>query len=201
MTRHARERPYGAEAVRKAVITAAIDLFAHQGPAAVSIRQIAAHAGVNHGLVHRHFGSKQALLTLVLDELSSELAASDLTLGSDRDGAWSRAFRATRNQNAYWRILGHLMLEGQPLSELQPNFPLIRRMVASTVARQSEGRIDPSLDPRAVTAIGAAFSLGWLMFAPFALVATGLTDLPQAQRNGKLANVWRKMRGGLRPPP
>jgi AcrR family transcriptional regulator len=201
MTRNGPERPYGAEAVRKAVVTAAIDLFARQGPTTVSIRQIAAHAGVNHGLVHRHFGSKEALLTLILDELSAELAASDLAVGPDRDGAWSRAFRATRKQNAYWRILGHLMLEGLPLPELQPHFPLIRRMVTATAARQSEGRIDPSLDPRAVTAIGAAFSLGWLMFAPFALVATGLADLPPARRNGKLATVWRKMRGGLRPPP
>ncbi len=201
MNRGEADRPYGAEAVRKAVIAAAIELFARQGPAAVSIRQIAARAGVNHGLVHRHFGSKQALLTMVLDELSADLAAADLALGPDREGAWSRAFRATRKQNAYWRILGHIMLEGQALSELQPDFPLIRSMVAATTARQAEGRIDAALDPRAITALATAFSLGWLMFAPFALVATGLGDMPPAERNTKLAAVWRKLRGGLRPPP
>ena len=201
MNRPDADRPYGAEAVRKAVINAAIELFARQGPAAVSIRQIAARAGVNHGLVHRHFGSKQALLTMVLDELSADLAAADLALGPSREGAWSRAFRATRKQNAYWRILGHLMLEGQTLSELQPDFPLIRGMVAATTARQAEGRLDTELDPRAITAVATAFSLGWLMFAPFALVATGLGDMPPAERNAKLAAVWRKWRGGLRPPP
>jgi hypothetical protein len=36
------------------------DLFAERGPAATSIRDIAARSRVNHGLIHRHVGGKDA---------------------------------------------------------------------------------------------------------------------------------------------
>ena len=54
--------PHGQRETVAALIDAAIALLAERGPAAVSVRDIATRAGVNHGLVHRHFGSKQALV-------------------------------------------------------------------------------------------------------------------------------------------
>src|SRR5216684_4930528 len=68
-------RPQGREAVMAAVLDAAMTLFAARGPASVSVRDIAAAAGVNHALVHRHFGSKQAVLRAVLERAAHELAA------------------------------------------------------------------------------------------------------------------------------
>jgi hypothetical protein len=52
----------------------AADLFAERGPAATSIRDIAARSRVNHGLIHRHFGGKDALVGAVLDHLGQHLA-------------------------------------------------------------------------------------------------------------------------------
>jgi len=46
----------------------AIDLFARQGYAATSIREIADGAGVNSAMVHYYFGSKEALLHEVLGQ-------------------------------------------------------------------------------------------------------------------------------------
>ncbi|MCV7113486.1 helix-turn-helix transcriptional regulator, partial [Mycolicibacterium setense] len=51
-----RKTPTGREEVAAAVLEAAADLFAERGPAATSIRDIAARSKVNHGLVFRHFG-------------------------------------------------------------------------------------------------------------------------------------------------
>src|SRR5262249_27423330 len=50
--------PVGRAEVVAAVLESAADLFAERGPAATSIRDIAARSRVNHGLIHRHFGSK-----------------------------------------------------------------------------------------------------------------------------------------------
>ena len=61
--------------MRAALLDAAATLFSARGPASVSVRDIAAHAGVNHGLVHRHFGSKQALVAGVLERGAREIAA------------------------------------------------------------------------------------------------------------------------------
>lgn len=57
----------GKKAVMAALIEAAADLFAEKPPGRVSIREIAEHAGVNHGLIHRHFGSKHGLIKSVTE--------------------------------------------------------------------------------------------------------------------------------------
>ncbi len=68
-------RPVGKEEVVEAVLTAASELFAEKGPTATSIREVATRAGVNHGLVHRHFGSKRQLLAATLQHLADAAAA------------------------------------------------------------------------------------------------------------------------------
>ena len=67
-------QPRGRDSVRAALLEAAETLFAEKGPAAVSVRDIAREAGVNHGLVHRHFGSKAGLLHDLMTTLSADIA-------------------------------------------------------------------------------------------------------------------------------
>ncbi|MSX85805.1 MAG: TetR family transcriptional regulator, partial [Actinobacteria bacterium] len=58
-------RPFGRDEVRDAVLDAAARHFAASGTGA-SLREIASDAGVNLGLIHRHFGNKDDLLRAVL---------------------------------------------------------------------------------------------------------------------------------------
>ena len=67
--------PTGRAEVAAAILEAATDLFAERGPAATSIRDIAARSHVNHGLVFRHFGTKENLVGAVLDHLGANLSA------------------------------------------------------------------------------------------------------------------------------
>ncbi|HIW69274.1 MAG TPA: TetR family transcriptional regulator [Candidatus Dietzia intestinipullorum] len=60
-------RPTGREGVRKAVLRAARAQVAARGPR-VPLRDIAEAAGVNLGLIHRHVGRKEDLLSEVLDD-------------------------------------------------------------------------------------------------------------------------------------
>jgi AcrR family transcriptional regulator len=50
------------EASRAAILEAAREVFAERGYARATIREIARRAGVTHGLVMRHFGTKERLL-------------------------------------------------------------------------------------------------------------------------------------------
>lgn len=60
-------RPTGREGVRRAVLRSARRLVAARGPR-VPLRDIADAAGVNLGLIHRHVGRKEDLLSEVLDD-------------------------------------------------------------------------------------------------------------------------------------
>src|SRR2546429_9648403 len=66
--------PTGRAEVAAAILAAAADLFAERGPAATSIRDIAARSKVNHGLVFRHFGAKEQLVGAVLDYIGESLS-------------------------------------------------------------------------------------------------------------------------------
>ena len=192
-------KPHGSEAVREALIQSATTLFAQFGPGAVSVREIAAHAQVNHGLVHRHFGSKEALLQAVLDRLVQKLVEEAQPRPGRRRRPARQAFRATRSQSAYWRILAHSLLEERNPEEIQHNFPVMGAMVQAARAAQAQGRYDSRFDPRAVAAIGASLGLGWLMFEPFLVKATGLAEEDPKRIMRELTRVWKRMELGLHP--
>lgn len=63
----ARTRPTGRDEVRSAVLREARRLLSERGPR-VPLRDVADAAGVNLGLIHRHVGRKDALLTTVMQE-------------------------------------------------------------------------------------------------------------------------------------
>ncbi|CAL9554802.1 hypothetical protein SUDANB121_04529 [Nocardiopsis dassonvillei] len=68
MTGHEPERPRmtKGERTRRRIVEAAFELFSRSGYRAVSLRDIAAHAGLTHAGVLHHFPSKEATLIDVL---------------------------------------------------------------------------------------------------------------------------------------
>src|SRR3954466_9814591 len=64
---------------REQLIAVAIDVFGEHGFAGGSIRAIAEQAGVSHATLIQHFGSKEGLLTAVLEEWDRRTVQSSLT--------------------------------------------------------------------------------------------------------------------------
>jgi AcrR family transcriptional regulator len=64
---------------REQLIAVAIDVFGEHGFAGGSIRAIAEQAGVSHATLIQHFGSKEGLLTAVLEEWDRRTVESSLT--------------------------------------------------------------------------------------------------------------------------
>jgi len=62
------------EATRETVLVAAERLFAEQGFANTSLRDISAASGVSHPLIHHHFGSKEGLYQAVKRRLVESYA-------------------------------------------------------------------------------------------------------------------------------
>jgi len=165
-------RPRGEREVKDAVLEAASVLFAEKGPAATSLREIALAAGVNHGLLHRHFGSKQRLVRAVHDHLAQRLAATDpfrqATVASALD-----AFHALEGNRTYWMVLTRAMLDGELDDVLGSDLPGGHRMVETLRAAIGD---DADIDARDLMAMAFAFSFGWLLLRDFIQAATGAGD-------------------------
>ncbi|MFW3460100.1 TetR/AcrR family transcriptional regulator [Streptomyces microflavus] len=63
-----RERTYHHGDLRRAILSAALDAIAAEGPAALSLRDLARRAGVSHAAPAHHFKDRAGLLTAVATE-------------------------------------------------------------------------------------------------------------------------------------
>lgn len=173
-------KPLGKEEVVAAVLAAASELFAERGPAATSIREVAARAGVNHGLLHRHFGSKRQLLAATLQHLADYGAAL-------RDsGASQTQLEAVRELQA--RVMVRSMLDGFPVEELQQRFPGMERFLDEVRSGHSDDR-----RARLLAAHGMALQFGWGLMAPTLRVAFGLNELSDVDLRAAIAEQVAKI--------
>ncbi|GAB2928946.1 hypothetical protein GCM10027047_27080 [Rhodococcus aerolatus] len=74
--RGATSRAQQKAATRDRILTAASELFAEQDYDVVTVSAVATRAGVAHGLVFHHFGSKEALYRAVLDAVVAQMDAA-----------------------------------------------------------------------------------------------------------------------------
>lgn len=163
---------------KKALLAAATKLFARRGFSGVSVRDIALAAKVNHGLVHRHFGSKEGLLRAVMQHQANMLAQAagqGIARGAAHGSLTEAVFAAALQGDAYWRILARQLLDGADPRELQSDFPTLRRVIEHRVAG-GQKRDDAALD----VVVLAAAGLGFLVFEPFLRAAAGFEKPPRA---------------------
>ena len=178
------DRPSGRADVSEALIASARRMLDDTPPNGISIRAIAADATVNHGLVHRHFGSKVALFRAVLEELISEIALG-IDPNADLVDDLMDIVNAVAHTSAIGQVLAWTLAEGVPPEEFGPSYRLIRRA-------RDRLRERGIADPDGVVVFLAAAAFGWSAFEP--LFAYGLTSATseQQQLHTSLSNAMRR---------
>ena len=129
------KQPHGKEEVKAALFDAAAYCFATRGIAATSVREIAAKAQVNHGLIHRHFGSKDQLLRALLKKLATDVHqrlnekfSQDTPTPSE---LLTQIFANTASEGFHWQVVLRALLEGIQPEELQTQFPVFTTLTSS----------------------------------------------------------------------
>lgn len=174
--------PTGREEVAAAVLESATDLFAERGPAATSIRDIAARSKVNHGLVFRHFGTKEQLVGAVLDHLGATL--SGLVHSETPPDVIERAL------DRHMRVLARALLDGYPVAQLQKRFPNVAELLDEVLPRHED-----ETKGRLAVANSLALQFGWRLFAPMLRSATGLDHMPEEELRQEVAAEVARMLG------
>ena len=155
-----------------AIARAAHRLFVTNGPAAVSLRDIAAEAEVNLGLIHRYVGSKDDVIALVLDRHGdASQAALDRSTGLDAILELLAASPSTSSG----RLFAGILLDDVDALRLKREFPIAASLT------QALGDEVPGSDPGVTAALLQSLVLGWEVFSPYLLGAAG-ADRPADER-------------------
>jgi TetR/AcrR family transcriptional regulator, repressor for neighboring sulfatase len=160
----AKAKPYGREQVIESVIDATLSLWSAKGPAEVSLRAIAARAGVNYGLVYRHFRTKEAVIRAAMDRVvaRSLMYTDDCTDLTDAvDSVLPRSTGAHARLLA-WAILQYFVDDIMPAED-----PFLHRLRDLAKADVPAGT--PDADTAAKVKAGSMLAMlyGWRLFEPY----------------------------------
>ena len=171
-----------ADEARQRLVEAATALFRERPLQEVSVRDIAAAAGVNHGLVHRYFGGRDGLLQAVLAHIFRATArAIEASMDEDLDRAVLDGMRVLLEERWIAAVVAHLLQvraspEGIPEASMMP---VVRRRLG----------VDPPPEQAAQLAVAEAAVLGWMLFEPLVARGTGLDALDDEARLALFSKV------------
>jgi AcrR family transcriptional regulator len=165
------------DSTRDALLAAAVELFAERGPAAVSVRDVARHAGVNHGLVHRHFGSKDDLLAEAIEVGSfSLLPGAFAPDGFDIDGV----VHALHHGSPSPRTIARALVDDIEIASIRRRYPVLRGLVTLAAQSPADDRPAAVADPRLSSAAAASLVVGSVIWGESLRDALELDDVESA---------------------
>ena len=178
-----------AEDRRRQLLDTALDFFSRKGFEGATTKQIAAAAGVTEAIIFRHFPSKQALYTAVLDyqhesgETDALLNQWKAFMDANDDAGLFRSviynvIEGHRRDARVKRVLLFAALEGHETGlELhrQRSLPVFELVCQYVARRQSEGAIRPG-DPAAIAAAAFTMAAHYAMLTQFFGFSTHTTD-------------------------
>lgn len=160
--------PTGQEEIQQAVTHAARQLFASRPYGDVTTRAIAEAAGVNLGLLHRHFGSKENILKAVFDQEAASHARLMTQHETFGDKLWAWFDKPSDRESV--RLMAYLVMSNVEASNYVVSDGPLSRLLQSA-SQAGDGR-DETSDAAGLLAAFALY-MGWTLFEEFILEAAG----------------------------
>lgn len=170
--RLARDRP----PVAAAILEAAAELFFERGITRVTLREVADRAGVNYGLIHRHFGSKDAIV-VALARILTEHGIERVT--DRRPWEWPHGEPAI-SPAQYASLLAWAALAGIDPRLIWPEqlSPRVLEAISdhAVVAEAAQRAGSRQFDGRVVGSVVMLITVFWDLLSPQLAVLAGLDD-------------------------
>lgn len=184
------DRPQGRDAVRRSILAAARQHFARNGTRG-SLRDIAATARVNVGLIHRHFGRKDQLVQEVIaDGLAHSAKAIDASTAPE---AIRQMFLRSSSNTDFVRMIAWLALEDDGAD---PS-PLASSQLRTIRQVRDMGPADEDLDLRLMIALTVLY--GWSIFSREVLSAFDIDPADRSTVEAKLGDLLAQIVDGEAP--
>ena len=171
-----RESADGPDGAKGAILRAAAELMAERSPSEVTLREIAARAGVNYGLIHRHYGTKDRLLVEIFQEFTDYGAEQIRASGSIHE-AIERTFML--DAGGFARILSWAALDGVPPDKTfadRSGMAVFQGLIAEEWGNGTGPQRRDQFDPRVVSSFVMLMISVWDFFAPYMQQVDGWDD-------------------------
>ena len=159
---------------RECILGATIELFAAQGFAGTSLRQIAQAVGIKESAIYAHFESKEALCRAIFEQMGPPVAIADELLGSDLSAI------AQQEPETVLREFAHRVIErwSEPQARLFISLALREQAVSKQLLRsvitQTLERLVPIMQQWMERGLirddFPADHLAWELLAPLAMI-------------------------------
>lgn len=183
-----------------AILLAAMELMGSKGPAKVSLRDIAAKAGVNYGLIHRHFGTKDSLL-LGIFQAFTDYGASIIRSSETIHEAVEGTFNA--DSGRYADLLASAVLDGMDPRRLYVDSSGMADFAAHIAAEWAEPSEEferrPAFDPRVVGSFVMLMVVVWDFYAPYMQVVNGYEDRDLSEVRTEVLDLMKFLVSASRP--
>lgn len=152
--------------VRGALLKASLEVLAEEGLEAATVKRIAAVAGVNHGLVHYYFGSKESMLLEAFNsEQRRELDSVRERFGAQNSGRaledfWSLMRKNLRHPQRV-KISAQLTALSTYKPELTADINQVNRQISTELGNLLSARLGRAARPS--DAIAARLMMGGLV--------------------------------------
>ena len=175
----------GRKATTAAILDAAEELFSEHGYAAVSVRDVAARAGVSHALVHRYLGGKADLFRAVLTQRENTILAAAPDNPDLLESTSLMLRQGLEYGRSHIRLIVRSAMSGLAYDRTTGRFEATERLIelaerAAASAPPAE-RAEKDLDPRIVIACVVALFLGWGATESWLRPAAGLAGMDDAE--------------------
>lgn len=183
-------------ATEAALMAAAIRLLERDGVlAGLNLQEVSDEAGINRGLIHHYFGSRQALLRAALQR-GVEANRQGFERGRYRPAEEKGLFELWNylREPRFARLQTLLALDGDEQFEPIPFYP---ERLNDAMREQAEGVWSPDTDLPAMLAIWDTFLYGYIVFRE---ALARQMEMPQRQLDTRVFEVLERMFAAIKGP-
>ena len=159
----------GRKNVEAKLLKSACKLLAERGPRAVTVRDIAADAGVNHGQIHHYYGGKRGLLVAAMRQLAQDHATHTSQRKLDQHYV-PPPFSLARDQQ-YAMSVVRSAIDGDPelaTLEVKEGISVPRHILDDLM--KSRGDTKSVSEIKSALAVAMAIELAWAVLEPYILL-------------------------------
>ena len=180
------------EVVKGRILDSAGKLFAQHGVNGVSVRRIAAEAGINHALVFRYFGSKDGLVTEILRRELSALKNIFTVIPEQTSDAVDNLRVLllnflNKNQDLV-KLIVRSELDGlSPESYIDPSTERLATILAKWIESRQTDKSLPNAKLVSIVVIGTLISL--VSVSPWLITSVGIPPKDFDKRTEDIIDV------------